>query len=140
MKLSLPLTALPLLLFAACGDRADAASGGPSVLDRASQMAKDLPGIVTAPATFDDLKSRLTSITDGPSAQRAKAGLEQIAATLQQHVDSVGGLPKWTENLGAAGDRLLRSAREQIDKLRQNPQVEPVLGPVLARLDALLGS
>jgi hypothetical protein len=141
---SLPVL-IPILsvLLAACGDRADAgarAEGERSLLDRAAQLAKDLPGMATMPSTFADLKTKLASITDGASARQAQAELQRLAAVLQQHVDAAGGAPNWTENLGAAGDRLVRAAREQLDKLRKDPQVEQAIGPVLAQLDRVLGS
>jgi molecular chaperone GrpE (heat shock protein) len=142
MKLPLLCASLLLLSMSACSKGADAAPAEPpkqGVLDKAKDKLGAVAGAQEVQATLQKLKAQLAKVTDGASAQQAKTELQQLVASLKQQVDAKGGVDKIASDLGSTGEKLLAAARQQIDALVKDPQVQQSLGPVLQQLKAVLG-
>lgn len=132
----LPFVASLLLIVAACGERARAAgTEAANLANQAAEAAKKLPAVTALASTWGDLSTTLAGITDGVTAEKAKAGLATAVDTLKSQIGSLGGLTKATEGVG--GD-LVTGITEQVKKLLANPEVAKVLGPVLEQLQGLV--
>ncbi len=128
------------LLLAACGDQAIAAAAeAKGWLGQASDAAKKLGSFEQAKTMFSDLSKSLGGIADGATAEQAKVQLAALVTSLKSQVGD-GGIAKWTSSLGGAGDGLVKAAMDQIGKLRSNPDVQKVVGPVLEQLQGLLSA
>lgn len=139
----LPMLCLPmlcsslLLCLPACGDKAAAASADAGkLLNQAAAAAKNLPALASATSTVTDLGKMLRGITDGATADKAKAELTSLVGTLKGQLGALGGITKVADGGGLG---VLEGALDQIGKLMSNPEVTKAIGPVLEQLKGLLG-
>lgn len=136
MKLPVLVLSSLLVLVPACGDKANAAMV--EAQRAANQMVDATKNALGAQSTFGDLTKVLGGITDGVTADKAKAQLTKLVDTLKTQVGSLGGLSQFTSKLGAGADGLLKTATDQINKLVGNAEISKSIGPVLEQLKGLL--
>ena len=136
MQLPVLVLSSLLCLVPACGEKANAAMA--EAQKAANQMVDATKNALGAQTTFADLSQVLGGITDGASADQAKAQLTKLVETWKTQVGSLGGLSQFTSKLGAGADGLLKSAMGQVDKLVGNAEIKKSIGPVLEQLKAAL--
>lgn len=153
MKKPLFVLALAFCSLVACSKESAAAGNNPpageSALGKANRL---LGGAVdlqkqTAAATqltgvLGDLQKTLGGITDGATAQGAKATLDTLVDKVKAAVGDLGGIQKLLDGAlgqaGASASGVVQSVLKQIDGLLANEQVKAAIGPVLDQLKGLL--
>jgi hypothetical protein len=151
MRTFVALVVVPfLVLGSACGGKAEAGEAAAKDASNALKAATDLMGkasdLVKNVGTFDQVKSTfsnltqsLQGVTDGASAEQAKAKLAEYVGQLKSQLGDGGTLAKWTASLGSAGDGVMKAVLDQVAKLSANPDVQKAIGPVLDQVKGLLG-
>lgn len=144
--LAIPIAMLALLLGPGCGD---SQAGSQDPLQRMQDQIAGAVDTVRQTAAFQkvvetwhEIGKELEGIDTRAAAEAAKARLEQALQRLEQargELGKVGTLAQGVlDKLGPLKDQALHFVRQKTAALRQNPQVAPVLEPVLARIEALL--
>lgn len=157
-------------VFTACGSSTEAAANAPAsgspanassaqppapVYSKAPETPAAKPPVPAANAPTNapadptaDLGKLLSTITDGPTAQAAKAKLETVIQSLEgmKNAATSGQLGADLGKLaGAAASKVgvdlagwKVAAEKQVTSLLANPAVKGAIGPTLDRLQALL--
>jgi len=153
-------------LFTACGSSTEAATNAPATGSPANASSPQAPAPVyskapetpaakpTVPATnapvdpMADLGKLLSTITDGPTAQAAKARLETMLQSLEgmknaatsgqlgSDLGKLAGAAASKAGVDLAGWKV--AAAKQVTSLLAMPAVKGAIGPTLDRLQSLL--
>lgn len=130
-----------LLLATACNKPAEAAPAVPATPPSLVDKAKGLASKFNAEAvktSFTKLGESLQKLDDPAAAQQAKAKLEGMVATLKTQLGDERTIQSYMDKLGDGGTKLVQQVKAQIEKLAANPEVQKVIGPVLAELKTML--
>ncbi|MBL9077638.1 MAG: hypothetical protein JNL08_09050 [Planctomycetes bacterium] len=129
---------LPLcLLFPACGE--NAAKAAETATSMLGDAQKQLASLDAAKPVVGDLMQTLSGITDGKSAEAAKASLEKLTIGLKEQLGSLGDLGKLSGTLATTKDSLLKPVLDKVAGLLGNAEVAKAIGPVLTQLKGLIG-
>lgn len=143
MRNYFPLVLTSLLLFSACGDKAanaaNAGNAANAAAAAAGDAAKQIAAVDKLKAPVADAIKLLGTITDGASAEKAKAGLEGVVGSLKTHLSELGGLGKLGDAAMKAKDGLLKPVMDKVTGLLGNADITKAIGPVLEQLKGLLG-
>jgi hypothetical protein len=137
MRFLPPVLVACALLLPSCGD--DAAKAAEKLGSAAKELvAKQAPLFDKVKASIGTLTTTLSGITDGPTAEKAKATLEGLTGTLKTQLGDLGGLGKLADSLATEKAALLKAPIDKITGLLANADVKAKIGTVLDQLLALL--
>jgi hypothetical protein len=143
MRILTPVLVAFAFLLPCCGDdaakAAEKAGEAKGTVEAGKEMlAKQAPQFEKVKTSISSLTSTLSGITDGPTAEKAKATLDGLATTLMTQLGDLSNLGKLADSLAAEKATLLKAPVDKIKSLLANADVKAKIGGVLEQLQALL--
>jgi hypothetical protein len=107
-------------------------------LNQAAAAIKQTENLNKLKTTLTSLGKSLAQVSDGATADKAKATLMGLVAPLQAQLAELSKLGDGDGSLVAMKDTLMKAATTQVNSLMSNAEVKKAVGPVLEQIKSAL--